>query len=158
MSVQVALREGDAEVAQDVGGGLVLDSFGDRVLAEVSGEGHDRADDEHVALAAGQVTDEVDVDLEVLGRKSLEVGEAGEAGSEVVQSEAAAELDQPLGERASPRSMFCITAVSVISKTRLLGIGPVLAQLALDQVEHPRVSGGGRGQVDADRPVRRRRF
>ena len=44
--------------------------------------------------------DELAVDLDDVERQVLEVGERAEAGAEVVEGEAAAELGEPLGEAA----------------------------------------------------------
>ena len=53
-----------------------------------------------VGRAGLEVAHELDVDLEVVDRQVLEVGEAAVAGAEVVEREAAAERCQPLGQRA----------------------------------------------------------
>jgi hypothetical protein len=45
--------------------------------------------DGHVALAAGYVAHTFDVDLQILERKSFQVGEAGETRPEVVERKAA---------------------------------------------------------------------
>ena len=59
--------------------------------------------DQPVGLVAHAVGDELAVDLQVVERQVLEVVEGAEAGAEVVEREAAAELAQPVGERARLR-------------------------------------------------------
>ena len=87
-------------------------------------------DHELVGAAGGQLRDELAVDLQVVERQVLEVVEGAEAGAEVVEREAAAELAQPLGELARAARMLAIAAVSVTSKIRPPGSTPVARELA----------------------------
>ena len=58
----------------------------------------DVPDHELVGAVVGQIADEVAVDLEPVERHMLEVVEGGEAGAEVVQGEAAAEVSERPGK------------------------------------------------------------
>ena len=52
----------------------------------------DRPDERSLHGVGGQVAHELAVDLEEVHRQALQIGEGGEAGAEVVEDEAAAEL------------------------------------------------------------------
>ena len=97
---QESLRVVDAELAQQVQRGLVLDTLGDRLDAEVLGHGDDRLHDLLIGGIDREVPDELDVDLDEGDRQVLQVGERAVAGAEVVEREAAAETTQAPGEVA----------------------------------------------------------
>ena len=87
----VALREVDAELAQQLERLGVLDALGDGLQAEAARERDDRLDDVGAGRVRREVAHELDVDLEEVERELLEVGEAAVAGAEVVEGELAAE-------------------------------------------------------------------
>src|ERR1700722_4531870 len=86
-------------LAEKVPGRLVLDAFGDGLEVEGLGEADDGPDQVLVSGVGDQVAYELDVNLEVCDGESLEVGEAAEAGAEVVEGEGAAQVGQALCER-----------------------------------------------------------
>src|SRR4051794_15520882 len=96
----IALRLVDAELAQERDRLRIAGLLGHRALAHAARDLHERLDDDAVAGVAGAVAHELAVDLEVVEREVLEVVERAEAGAEVVQGEAAAELGEPPGEPA----------------------------------------------------------
>jgi hypothetical protein len=57
----------------------------------------DRADEMLVGLVVRQASDELDINLEVSRRKHTEIGQAGEAGAEVVQRKPASDLGEAYG-------------------------------------------------------------
>ncbi|HWK18517.1 MAG TPA: hypothetical protein VNR66_13780, partial [Solirubrobacteraceae bacterium] len=67
-------------------------------MFEALGEVDDRRDEVPAGGFGGEVADELDVDLEVSDGESLEIGEAAEAGAEVIERDRAAECVQPAGE------------------------------------------------------------
>ena len=77
---------------------FVGDELGDRLFAEASGDADDGLDHELVDVSAGGVLDEFAVDLDVVEWQVLEVVEGAEAGAEVIEREAAAEVAQVLRE------------------------------------------------------------
>ena len=95
-----------------------------------------------------RVADELAVDLEVVERQVLEVVEGAEAGAEVVEREAAAEVGEALGERARAARCSRPRAVSVISKMRSPGSTRVRAQLASISSGSSGVGQRAAGQVD----------
>ena len=66
-------------------GMCVFDAFRDRLEAECAGQADYRFDDVQVGGVCGQVADELDIDFEVGDGQPFQVGEAAEAGSEVVE-------------------------------------------------------------------------
>ena len=97
---QISLGQVHAHLLEQQQRGLVLDALGDRRLVELAGEADDPAHHAAVGLVGGELPDELDIDLEVVGREVLEVAEAAEAGAEVVERHATAQLAHPLGKRA----------------------------------------------------------
>ncbi len=105
-----------------------LDSLGDHLDIEMPGHRDDRADDREVAHVCNEVADEASVDLHVVHAPSLEVREAGIAGSEVVDGYPHSQLTQlgdalfaALPERASRCSK---KALSVSSTWSIAGFTP----------------------------------
>ena len=90
-----ALGEVDAVVAQQGQGLRVLDALGDRLVAESAARPTIALTTMLVGASVTQVADELDVDLQVVRREPLQVGEAAEAGAEVVEGQAAADLGEP---------------------------------------------------------------
>ena len=97
----VALREVDAELAQQLQGLGVLHALGHGLQAEAACQVDHRLHHVAARVVVGQVVDELDVDLEEVDSELLEVGEAAVAGPEVVERDLAAELAQPGHERAT---------------------------------------------------------
>ena len=77
---------------------FILDAFRDRLEAECACQADNRFDDVQVGGVSDQVADELDIDFQVGDGQLLEVGEAAEAGAEVVEGQPAAEFGQPAGE------------------------------------------------------------
>lgn len=98
----------------------ILDAFRDGLLPKPLGKADHRLDEVLIGRVGGQVTDELDIDLEDRDREAFEVGEAAKAGPEVIQRDRAAQLAQSCAKR-SPTSMSPISAVSVSSNTRFPG-------------------------------------
>jgi hypothetical protein len=108
------LRVVDAEFDKELERLRVFDTFRDRLLLDALGEVNDRLDELLVGGVGGEVADELDVDFEVRDGESLEVGEAAEAGPEVVESDTAAQCIQ----------LSSISAVSVSWNTKCAGSAP----------------------------------
>ena len=70
-----ALGEVAAEEREVLERGLVLDAFGDDLQAEIVGEVDRLADDDQVAFVLEHRRDERSVDLQLIDRKTPEVGE-----------------------------------------------------------------------------------
>src|SRR5882672_5523213 len=87
----ITLAVRDAERHQAFAYLLGFDEFGHRVQPEFMRDRHDGLDHRLGARTAEQVADEDPVDLDARDRQFLEVGERGEARSEVIECEAAAE-------------------------------------------------------------------
>ena len=66
-------------------GMFVFDAFRDGLEAECACQADNCFDDMQVGGVCGQIADELDIDFEVGDGQFLEVGEAAEAGSEVVE-------------------------------------------------------------------------
>jgi hypothetical protein len=93
-----ALRVVDTHFAQQLQRRFVLDAFSDGLQTERLGEADDGPHDVLVRRIDHQVTDELDVDLQLGDRQRLQVGEAAEPGAEVVEGQSAPELGQALRE------------------------------------------------------------
>ena len=93
-AVVEALSVRDAELAQQRDRGGIADVLGDRLLPEAARDVDDGPDDETVGGRGAAFADELAVDLQDVEAHVLEVVERAEAGAEVVQREAAAELGQ----------------------------------------------------------------
>ena len=89
-----ALRLVAAEVTEPVERLPVLDAFGDDPETEVAAQLHGGPDDREVLDPVEHVRHERAVDLELLDRQPLQVGERGEPGPEVVDRQAHAEPRQ----------------------------------------------------------------
>ncbi len=100
LAEEVALAVVDAELAQQRDGRLVADVLGDRLLTQPARDRDDGLDHELVGARAAGVAHELAVDLQDVEVHVLEVVEGAEAGAEVVQREAAAELRQLVRELA----------------------------------------------------------
>ena len=72
-----------------------------------------------------EAADEVAVDLDVVERQALEVGEGPEAGAEVVEGQRQPRCVQAAAAKTFAASMLLIAAVSVSSKTRHEGSMPL---------------------------------
>jgi hypothetical protein len=99
----VALGIVDAELAQQDQALFVFHALGHRLQIEAAGQVDDRLHHLATGPALAQVTDELDVDLQVIDRELLEVGEPAVARAEVVESDLAAELVQRGDEPAADR-------------------------------------------------------
>src|SRR2546422_3002438 len=84
---EIALQEVAAAIPEELALHRGLDAFGDDLDLERVREGHDRRDDGALVLVPGHVGDEGAVDLHLVHRKALQVGEARVAGAEIVRSE-----------------------------------------------------------------------
>ena len=98
---EVALAEVALEAAQLAELDFVLDPLGDHVERERPGHPDHRLDDRRPLLFDAERVDEGAVDLQRVEGITVEVGERGVAGAEVVEDEADAELVQRFqrGER-----------------------------------------------------------
>jgi hypothetical protein len=85
-------------LAQELDRLLVAHGLGDRLDPQTPGDADDRADHVPVDLATGETLDELPVELDEAHRQVLEVVERPEAGPEVVDGQARAELVEPAGE------------------------------------------------------------
>ena len=94
LSPEPALAVLDAEAAEDVGHRGTFDHLRDDGLPEGVGDRDHRADEGAVRGVRVEVADEGAVDLHEVDGQRLEIGEGREAGPEVVEGEAAAELLQ----------------------------------------------------------------
>ena len=93
---EVALAAVATEVGELLPSLEVLDAFGHRLQAEVVTEVDDRADDDGVVGVVVHVQHEGLVDLELVDREVLEVGEGGVTGAEVVDGEPDPDLRPPV--------------------------------------------------------------
>jgi hypothetical protein len=141
MAVEIALGVGDTEVAETAA--VASSSTPSAIVCwpKSPAKGDDRPDDEHVALAASDVTHEVDVDLQVTDGQQLELGEAGEPGPEVVEREVASQRHEVLDEARGPVHVLHDPGLGDLEDD-IAGIGRVTAELAFDQVEHAGIAGG----------------
>src|SRR5204863_4761785 len=96
---EIALQEVTAAIPQELALHRGFDAFGDYLNLERVREGHDRRDDGALVLVPGHVGDEGAVDLHLVHREALQVGEARVAGAEIVDGDRHAELLQAV-ERA----------------------------------------------------------
>ena len=92
----------------------VLDALGDDLQAEVRGRGRRSRGRSRRPRPGAQVADEAAVDLHLVHRQALQVGQRGVAGAEVVDRQAHAELAQL---RAAPRSARAGSAMTELSVT-----------------------------------------
>lgn len=81
----------DAEPAQELERGLVLHALGDRGSPEAAGHFDDRLYGHPVGRGAGDLLDELAVDLERVERQVLQVVEGPESRPEVIEHDLAAE-------------------------------------------------------------------
>ena len=95
----VTLGVVDSHLQEFLQSGFILDAFGDRLDLELLGDPDDRADDLLVLRVGEQISDELDVDLQVVDGKMPEVGERSVTDAKVIECEGAAELAQMLCER-----------------------------------------------------------
>ena len=96
----VALGDVAAQLAQAVGDLLGLDALGDDLEAQVPREVDRRAHDRRVVVVVGHPEDERAVDLHLVQRQALEVGQRRLALAEVVERQADAEVAQPVQDLA----------------------------------------------------------
>ena len=82
-------------------------------------------------------------------RQLLEVGEAAEAGAEVVEGEAAADLGQAVGERLACGDVLHQRRLGDL-EDEVGGIGACLAHLPLDERQQVRTRDRRGGQVGLD--------
>jgi hypothetical protein len=111
---------------------LGLHAFGDDLHAQRARHLQDGAHDGGVAVVVGQAADEAAVDLELVDREALQVGQAGIAGAEVVDGQPHAQARQ----RLQPRQ-------------RLVGVAHQdgLGQLQLQQVRRQAADGQHAGHA-----------
>src|SRR3954451_14672676 len=91
---QEPLRVVDADLTQAHKRLAVLYELGDGLHSEALGDLDHRLDEHLVGAAAGHVADELPVDLDVVDRKLLEVGERPESGAEVIEGAATPEAGE----------------------------------------------------------------
>ena len=106
LAVKVALTEIAAQPEEHAGLRGSLDAFGDGSESEALAEADDSGDDFPALTHAGHGADETSVDLEAVEGEGLEVAQAGVAGAEVVEGEAAAELLQLAGNGIGAGEVF----------------------------------------------------
>ena len=129
---------------------LGLDALGDHGEAQVVGEIDGRAHD-HRRCRCRSSEHERLVDLELVQRQALEMGERGIAGAEVVDRQTDPELVQRGRVRRAP-SGSCITAVSVSSSVSRRGSTRHLPSRGDDLGQLLVVQAAGR-EVDRDADV-----
>ena len=149
----VALGAAAAQVDQRLQDALGLHALGDDVEAEVAGEVDRRADDHGVAVVVGHRGDEGAVDLDLVERQLLEVGERRLAGAEVVEREPDAERAQRREHLGHALRIAHHGGLGDLALERAAGQAVLVEQLGHHRrqadVEHV----GGR-QVDRDGQVR----
>src|SRR6202011_2331324 len=84
-----SLREVHAFIAKQPHRLFVFDAFGNGLQSEGVGQADDGSDDVEVGRAGCQVAYKLDVDLEEIEGKPLQVGEASESGAEVIEGQPA---------------------------------------------------------------------
>ena len=75
-------------------GGFIFDAFSDGANVERPSEVDDRLDHSAIGFVGRQVPDELNVDLELGDWQFLEVDEATEAGAEVIDGKATAQVGE----------------------------------------------------------------
>src|SRR5512133_3651281 len=151
-----ALRHVDAELAQQLDRGRLLDVLGDRLLAQTARDLDDCPDRELVGVVARQVADEVAVDLDQVEGQVLEVVEGPEPDPVVVDRDRATELRQPVGEGGGRLEVADRRRLGDLEGDRAWeGVAGV--EGALDVLEHPGVGDRAAREVDvqAERQLRR---
>ena len=96
----VSLAVGDAQRAAALRNGFVGDVLGYSRQAHAAGDVQDGLDDQAVDLICGQPLDELTVDLQQINLHRFEVGEAREAGAEIVQRNGGSERAQAFADRS----------------------------------------------------------
>src|SRR5262249_53150123 len=122
--IQIALREGTAEIAQQRRLFDRLDALGDETQAEIYGEAGDRAHDRAVAEIGGDVAHEAAIDLERVERRRRERVERRVAGAEVVDHQRHAQRLEVLQSR--------LRLVAAAAEDRLGDLERQLARLESD--------------------------
>ena len=139
-----------SEVAEPVEGVAILDALGDDAEPEVLPELDRRSHDREVVDAVEHVRHERTVDLDLLDRESLQVGERGEPRAEVIDREAHPDLRQVVQDGVgAPESATRKLSVSSSFRKSWRHV-PAIEEPA-DDLGQVLIEQRSRGQVDGDR-------
>ena len=120
-----ALRLVAAQRAQVVEHVRALDALGDDLEPEAAREVDRGAHDQQVVDVADDAGDERAVDLDLVERQPLEVGERGVAGAEVVEREPDAERAQPVEHLVGAPGVGHDRVLGQLARQPLAGHAPV---------------------------------